>query len=432
MFQLGTPFNDTAINPILPSMGQGDYGQEQGQFDGDYISSDQDPTFSPAGSNLFGLDAYPDDDDDDSKVTSATSSNISTPDFGGYNFGSSFSSSEYLPIPGPATLHLDPIQLQHLSYPDTQLARPPIVRSATNTPSSTYFHRPSHTHQSCRIQQPYHRRSLSQSDADRISSTIGPTFVREVQSQFRSLSSNPSGHKAKKSKLGTATHQKAGGRGRSLEPGGNRGRTNGPTSTPKTDTAIGMSMQIAGPGHIYGQSHDRSRGSRSGDPQFRHMSYDTQLAESPRIIEIGAMAVMRSISMSQKFDDNEEKGENGKDHHGMLLQKLDEMEDCLKQELGYCEKGLKGCEMIREALVNKNEGEEENEEEKTMGDCESMYISIPNMEECAPNTVPSETFWGRDTYTDMDTNQPANAEEEYIFELLMSDPSAIEFRTEGN
>lgn len=54
------------------------------------------------------------------------------------------------------------------------------------------------------------------------------------------------------------------------------------------------------------------------------------------------------------------------------------------------------------------------------------------MEECAPNTVPSEIFSGTDTDTNTDTNQPANAEEEDLFELLMSDPSAIEFRTEGN
>lgn len=371
MFQPGTPFNDTALNPILPSMGQGNYVQEQGQFDGGYISSDQDPTFSPADSNIFDLDAYL---DDDSQLTSATS-NISTPDLGGYNFGDPFSSLEYPPIPGPATPHPYPLQLQHPPNPNTQLARPPIVRSATNTPTSTYLHPPLHAHQNSRIQHPYHRRSLSQSDADRISSTLSPTFVRHPPPHSRPPPSNPSEHKAKKSKLGPATHQKAGSRGTSLEPGGNRGRTNGPTSTPKIDTAIGMSMQITRPGHCHG--HDHSRGSRSGDPQFRHMSYEAQLAESPRIIEIGAMAVMKSISASQKFGGSEEEGENGKDHHGMLLRKLDEMEDCLKQELRYCEKGLKGCEMIREALVEKKEGEGEDEEEgeeeeKEMGSCEAM------------------------------------------------------------
>ncbi|KAF2709929.1 hypothetical protein K504DRAFT_532960 [Pleomassaria siparia CBS 279.74] len=342
MSQSSTPFNDSAIDPFLPPMGQDDFGHG-------YVPSDEGPTFSPDGSNIFDLDDFL---NDNSQLLSTNGSDVSTPDFSGYNFGGSNDSLfPYPPIPGPAAPHPYSIRLQQNQLPshdttfNTQFQRPQIVRSATNTPVSGYLQPPPHYQQYSRTQQPHHRRSLSQSDAERISASLAvyqnqaptPDFVRHLAPRARPIS-----HMASKSKLGPngGSSTSPGVRGNSAAP------TSMPTSTERIVTSIGTPMQM----------HVTLTG--TNEPRFRHMSYEQQMAESPRILEIGAMAVVGPPRRRKKNTAGD--GEEENDNRGTLLMKLDEMESHLKQELGHCEKGLKGCEMIREALVKKKEETKEN------------------------------------------------------------------------
>ena len=85
---------------------------------------------------------------------------------------------------------------------------------------------------------------------------------------------------------------------------------------------------------------------RCGDTDFKYMSHEMQMHESPRVIEVGAMAFIQNTSCMNRCN-------GGNVSRGMLLRKLDEMEGHLKTELGEDGNGIKGCEMIREALMNK-------------------------------------------------------------------------------
>ena len=334
MSQPETPFNDTSIDPFLPAMGQGDFNHEQ--LSNGYISSEQDHAFSHAGSNIFDLEEF---------LDSAASSNVSTPDFTGYNFGQKtndpYFQSAYPPIPGPASPQPYPFQHQQAFYHNAQLVhRPALVRSATNTPSTTYLHPPLQQHS--RVQQPYHRRSLSQSDAERISASLNPAFVRHLAPRSRPITQHH--HQAKKSKL-APLHQKSSSRSRGVEPN-TKGRSKAPTSG---GPSIPIETSIGTPFHMTLTGNN--------DARFRHMSHEKQRNESPRILEIGAMAVINTSRSTPMYSRCTSRSCSDK---GMTLgEKVDEMERRIKEEMGECEKGKRGCEMIREALAERKEERKE-------------------------------------------------------------------------
>lgn len=86
-------------------------------------------------------------------------------------------------------------------------------------------------------------------------------------------------------------------------------------------------------------------------PRFMHISPDNQISVSARVIEIGAMAVVNKAK-SGGLQSTEGAGSGWETEHD-LLDIVDHVEAHLKQELGEGADGVKGCEMIREALTSK-------------------------------------------------------------------------------
>jgi hypothetical protein len=83
-------------------------------------------------------------------------------------------------------------------------------------------------------------------------------------------------------------------------------------------------------------------------PRLKYMSHEEQMRDSARVLEMGAMAVVAKNAGQRLID---EKGENGTQGDTDVLKLVDQMESQLKlQEVGDTAKGLRGCEMIREAL----------------------------------------------------------------------------------
>jgi hypothetical protein len=75
------------------------------------------------------------------------------------------------------------------------------------------------------------------------------------------------------------------------------------------------------------------------------MSHDEQVGKSARVIEIGAMAVVAKNAGQQV------PGHGGEKKGADVLLLVDQMETQLKlRDVGDKVKGLRGCEMIREAL----------------------------------------------------------------------------------
>jgi hypothetical protein len=345
MSQPSTTFNDTLIDAFLPPMGQGDLSREQPN--NGYSSTDQDHAFSPADSNIFDLDEYFD---------LTPSFNILTPDFTDYNIShrtnEPFSQSSYPLVPGPASPHPYPIQHHQAFHPNAQsAAHPALFRSAINTPTSSYLHPPQQQHSN--HHQSYHRRSLSQSDAENITASLNPAFVRHLAPRSRPIPQQQ--HQTKKSKL-TPSFITCNRRSTSVEPG-NRARANGssgPTSIP-IETPIGTKFYMTLTGN--------------DDARFRHMSYEEQINQSPRIIEIGAMAVINTPRSTPVHSRCTSRSCGEKDT--TLLEKLDDMERKMREEMGECEKGKRGCEIIREALAEKKE-ENALRERMELADSESM------------------------------------------------------------
>lgn len=91
------------------------------------------------------------------------------------------------------------------------------------------------------------------------------------------------------------------------------------------------------------------------DVEFKHMSYRNQLEGSRRVIEVGAMAVFNAPKHMLIDTDSDYVG--GKIHESeRILKKLYEVEQHLKCEIEdeACAAGLKGCEVIRKALLAKS------------------------------------------------------------------------------
>jgi hypothetical protein len=101
--------------------------------------------------------------------------------------------------------------------------------------------------------------------------------------------------------------------------------------------ANGMRVQINGQG-----------------PVLAYMSREDQVRASARVIEIGAMAVVAKHAGPSDVSPKTQEERNG--DGADVLKLVDQMESHLKlREVGDTAKGLRGCEMIREAL---NDGKE--------------------------------------------------------------------------
>lgn len=87
------------------------------------------------------------------------------------------------------------------------------------------------------------------------------------------------------------------------------------------------------------------------DPVVVPMADPTQLANSRRIIQIGAMAVRRLSKLDPQLEANA-----GFTEHDRIMKKLEDVERHLKLEDGNQDDALKGCAMIRAALKKKMEG----------------------------------------------------------------------------
>jgi hypothetical protein len=94
------------------------------------------------------------------------------------------------------------------------------------------------------------------------------------------------------------------------------------------------------------------------------MSHEEQMRESSKIIEIGAMAVVSKQAGQRAPPEDKGMAKSSDD----VLRMVDQMEKQLKlQELVDTEKGIRGCEMIREALTEKGPTAEGMRDEKADG-----------------------------------------------------------------
>jgi hypothetical protein len=81
------------------------------------------------------------------------------------------------------------------------------------------------------------------------------------------------------------------------------------------------------------------------DPFVVPMADPTQLANSRRIIQIGAMAVRRLSKLDPQLE-----ADAGLSEHERIMKKLEDVERHLKLKDGNQDDALKGCAMIRAAL----------------------------------------------------------------------------------
>jgi hypothetical protein len=359
MSQPSMPFNDIATDPFLPSIEQEHY--TQAQFDAliEENSADEPVFSSTIGDELDELE-FRFDDACASQPKSSKTSTISTPDLSTYSFGQR--TSPYLHI-GVKSPHPYPLEYQRTHQ--TRLH-----------PSNSQRPLPIHTHSNPSFLLPsqpplgyVRRRSLSQNDADRIAATLpNPTFVR-LQTRVRSTASE------EKRRSGLyATHGKSavlgpGPRGRPLKnpayfhgsplaggvPIGTSLGT--PFHEPMHFNPVGYSIADHTLGH---QMHEHNKDftdlpmhhENTHDPVVFPMADPTQLANSRRIIQIGAMAVRRLSKLDTQLE-----ADAGIDEHERIMKKLEDVERHLKLEDGNQHDALKGCAMIRAALKTRKEAQ---------------------------------------------------------------------------
>lgn len=92
------------------------------------------------------------------------------------------------------------------------------------------------------------------------------------------------------------------------------------------------------------------------DPMMYQISDPYRLAHSRRIIEIGALAVRNHPKIDPMLEDN-----HGMSAHERILKKVEDVERYLTQDERDNEDALKGCAIIREALL-KRKGKAQNSE----------------------------------------------------------------------
>lgn len=307
--------------------------------------------------------------------SSGDSNGISTPDFSGYAFGhrpqTPAPPSIYPPTPSPEIQHQYLSQTnQHITYTNVNphlLHRPVHVRSSTNTDS---LRPPVHYAPRGRINQPSHRRSLSQGDANRIATAANPTFFRLQAPRAharRSRSNAPRDEERNVEWMGTPPQERA-------RKTRKKHRANPSTdvlpyilssslphqhatfSGPYVLNPIGTQINYMGMDarmNTHVQTDENRRIQLTG-PGFKYMSHEEQLSKSLRIIEVGAMGVVNK-GAGQHVSGTNRDVQTTDD----VLKMVNDVETHLKQNQGDASKGLKGCEMIREALSESQDVAEE-------------------------------------------------------------------------
>ncbi|KAL7778025.1 hypothetical protein CFE70_004699 [Pyrenophora teres f. teres 0-1] len=356
MSQPSTPFNGASAGPFLMST---DHEQQLAQADFEELfgsDTSNQPNFSLNNSealdefdlNSHHLAVIP--------VDSANSSTVSTPNFSNYSFGQQ--SPEYA-TPDSYTPHPYPIELQQTyqagAYQHASTSRPLPFRSHTND----VYHHPA------QLPQGYgRRRSLSHGDADRIAaanSVANPTFVRLSAPRATSTVPEDNRRSGRYSQHGRSTSQSPVPRGRPWKP------TSVPYQiTPRVD------------------GHEQIRFSNvSGGPTYRQMTRPEELARSRQIIEIGAMVVTNPSKLDPRLETQPSRTK--------ILKTLDDIEEHLKEITG--EEALRGCRLIREALVKTVVQEDMVDMKEEMLDDDMQ----------APSKVLEES--GYDVYSGLDDNE---------------------------
>ncbi|KAF2251200.1 hypothetical protein BU26DRAFT_563140 [Trematosphaeria pertusa] len=380
---------------------------DHGELDTCFANQDHNPMYSPAhGEDLEELD-FRLDDDSTAPTDSSNTTIASTPDFAGYTFGKRGAAiAPAYPPPGYNSPHPYSLELHHGFPPTPQLAqRPAPLRSHT---SSSFLHPPQYF---SRTQQPYHRRSLSQGDADRIAAATqsNPVFFRLQVPRARPATPLEDDISRLRKRMGPYDD---GGRSLSQSPGNSMGR-NTPTSTPMPvhEDAYGIVSTYIGMPMTSEASFMDTEGlsvqlTSTNDSSFRHMSHHDQVSQSRRVIEIGAMAVVNAArvdpSLARKRSrlpglDIEEPGRDAEQGRREILKKLEELEHHLKHELYDCDEALKACGMIREALASKTKDDAQVLEHQAAERCNGVRTPIAALLGCRdPDGRPAKVDDGDD------------------------------------
>ncbi|KAF2470061.1 uncharacterized protein BDR25DRAFT_343291 [Lindgomyces ingoldianus] len=346
------------------------------------------------------------------------SSGASTSDLSSYVFGQNngtTASSYYAPMPPPNSPHLCPSQLEQFNHLNPYLTSNAAAATLFGQPMSPVCSLTATPQPQCsRANQPFNRRSLSQGSTPL---PHNPAFCLLQDPRRRAAAPQDEQHQVRQ----------APGQLRNHAANKREVRSNPPTSVPIDlhilamereeafiGTPLGLSMSVPGTPMMGTttpiQIAAYGRGSaQQQQPSFRHMSPEDQARESGRIIEIGAMGVLRSHSrqretVSENWRDLSrvsgdrsdvvdlggglvnEKG--ARDQKVWILKLVDEVEHHLRQEGGYRISGLEGCDMIREALGKTlNQGGE-----GVRGGSEMDRVSIKDHKSPSSLITPSEVY----------------------------------------
>ncbi|KAF2740187.1 hypothetical protein EJ04DRAFT_559210 [Polyplosphaeria fusca] len=361
-----------SIDPFLPSMSDFDSAQFDRNHETLFIAAHDTPAFSAADTDAL--------DDLDfslggpiSRVKSATRNDADTPASDHahneytHNEWDTTLGSNYPPLPSPGTPDPYP-QLRHPSYCGP-LNASNSYRFGSVQNSSIAAQQPQPPQPSSRVDQPFHRRSLSDGDGP----LSVPTFFRHAYSRPGSAMSDEA----------SAVDFRRGTHYRTSRNAGYPNHLNPPKSVPIEDSYAQphtSSMYHVPPQPLFQSAIpvDMARhrlnikeGPTSAAPMITHMSAKEKAMDSPKIIEIGAMAVIQS-RQNTPFHSRESSHEEAldsfepQDPRTRVLKLVDEVERHIKQEFGFSAKGQAGCEMIREILAQEAERK-----------CEKAYFVDP-------------------------------------------------------
>ncbi|PSN65834.1 hypothetical protein BS50DRAFT_668355 [Corynespora cassiicola Philippines] len=367
MSQPSQPWNGCSLDPALLSTSQGDSSPEYLNTAPNVINIGT-PTFSSADSPIlerFNVSF------DNASLAQPNCSTTSTPELSGYTFGHRSAPASHYPTLASNSPNSYPLQIQRASYSNSSkqtnsihsVERPLPIRTQT---VSSHLHTSapeSHSLPSLpRTQQPYHRRSLSQGDADRIAALEAVRPARPSNPVFfrlqvpRAHSTTPEDEARRQCNRLRLNERDIFELCQSHYERGNASLATmeAPTSIPPGMNGIAVPIPIGVPlGEVLSppaqeQIHAPYHEEGKNRVVFRYMSGDNR-ERGMRVIEIGAMAVLNTYR--EREDVLDEDGTMSTTIR--ILKKLDELQEHLNHELEDSEMGDKGCDMIREALEKK-------------------------------------------------------------------------------
>ncbi|OAK95550.1 hypothetical protein IQ06DRAFT_284633 [Phaeosphaeriaceae sp. SRC1lsM3a] len=346
MSQPSAPWMDTTIDPFLPSPEQELYTQAEIEEAFAQHASDQ-PFLSST--YVDGLQAPSLTYDSGSMLNTDSSgpSTVSTPGFSDYGFGEQWPADA---LSGASTPYPHPLEQEQTYQVDPQYAAQsrPLPFHARTDSSSALSTRPPPGYA--------RRRSLSHGDLDPVAPAPShPTFVRLqgfIGSRHIFAAPEDDRRPAHFLRHSRSSSQGPSVLGRPLQhavPYPMIGTHIGTSIHSPCDKKASKSRKRSKPAH----THDHGGATTpkiSGSPILRKMTDPAHLAQSRRIIEIGAMAVRKhSNKLDPRLQDN---GNAGLSPHERIMKKLEDIECYLPQDEARNGEALKGCAMIREALID--------------------------------------------------------------------------------